>query len=112
MSQTEQILDALSPTLALEVVRAFSAYFGVVNMAEQVHRLRRRRLRPCQERAAWQAAYRAWPDREASDLAAFAPAASGLGAPGQKLQQDFKAGIADQFPRLLLEGADRDQCLH
>ena len=35
-------LEALAPDQALEVVRAFSAYFGVVNMAEQVHRLRRR----------------------------------------------------------------------
>ena len=36
------LLRALDPERALEVVRAFSAYFGVVNMAEQVHRLRRR----------------------------------------------------------------------
>ena len=28
------VLGQLSPELALEVVRAFSAYFGVVNMAE------------------------------------------------------------------------------
>ncbi len=36
------LLESLAPVRALEVVRAFSAYFGVVNMAEQVHRLRRR----------------------------------------------------------------------
>ena len=36
------ILSGLEPRLALEVVRAFSAYFGVVNMAERVHRIRRR----------------------------------------------------------------------
>ena len=36
------LLSALEPETALEVMRAFSAYFGVVNMAEQVHRLRRR----------------------------------------------------------------------
>lgn len=41
-AELERILKALSPSFALEVVRAFSAYFGVVNMAEQVHRLRRR----------------------------------------------------------------------
>jgi phosphoenolpyruvate carboxylase len=41
-------LDDLSPTAAQDVVRAFSAYFGLVNMAERVHRIRRRRdyLRP------------------------------------------------------------------
>jgi phosphoenolpyruvate carboxylase len=37
-----KLLSALTPSVALEVVRAFSAYFGVVNMAEQVHRMRRR----------------------------------------------------------------------
>ena len=35
-------LDELSVERALEVVRAFGAYFGVVNTAEQVHRMRRR----------------------------------------------------------------------
>ena len=40
--ELEGILRALPPDRALEVVRGFSAYFGVVNMAEQVHRLRRR----------------------------------------------------------------------
>ena len=36
------ILASCIPEDALEVVRAFSAYFGAVNMAEQVHRMRRR----------------------------------------------------------------------
>jgi len=40
--ELEGLLGSLAPGRALEVVRAFSAYFGVVNMAEQVHRLRRR----------------------------------------------------------------------
>ena len=37
------LLGNLSPADASEVVRAFSAWFRLVNMAEQVHRLRRRR---------------------------------------------------------------------
>ncbi|MCA8979090.1 MAG: phosphoenolpyruvate carboxylase [Planctomycetes bacterium] len=41
-AELESILHALPTSHALEVVRAFSAYFGVVNTAEQVHRLRRR----------------------------------------------------------------------
>jgi len=41
-AELEAILHELTPADALEVVRAFSAYFGVVNTAEQVHRLRRR----------------------------------------------------------------------
>ncbi|MEM7517855.1 MAG: phosphoenolpyruvate carboxylase, partial [Planctomycetota bacterium] len=35
-------LHDLEPGLAMEVVRAFSSYFGLVNMAERVHRIRRR----------------------------------------------------------------------
>ncbi|MFT7487454.1 MAG: phosphoenolpyruvate carboxylase, partial [Candidatus Paceibacteria bacterium] len=41
-AELETILRSLPPTHALEVVRAFSAYFGAINTAEQVHRLRRR----------------------------------------------------------------------
>ncbi len=41
-AKLETILRCLPPEHALEVVRAFSAYFGAINMAEQVHRLRRR----------------------------------------------------------------------
>ncbi len=40
--ELRSVLGKLSPELTLEVVRAFSAYFGIVNIAEQVHRLRRR----------------------------------------------------------------------
>ena len=36
-------LEGLSPSLAEELVRSFSAYFQVVNLAEKVHRIRRRR---------------------------------------------------------------------
>lgn len=43
-----RILNGLGPSMAQNVMRAFSAYFGLVNMAERVHRIRRRReyLRP------------------------------------------------------------------
>ena len=41
-AELEGILASLTPERAHDVVRAFSAYFGVVNTAEQVHRLRRR----------------------------------------------------------------------
>ncbi|MFV2074126.1 MAG: phosphoenolpyruvate carboxylase, partial [Thermoanaerobaculales bacterium] len=37
------LLTGLEPQQAAEVARAFSAYFALVNMAERVHRLRRRR---------------------------------------------------------------------
>ena len=37
------VLTGLEPHLAAEVARAFSAYFAVVNMAERVQRIRRRR---------------------------------------------------------------------
>lgn len=41
-AELERLLCALEPERALELVRAFSTYFGAVNLAEQVHRLRRR----------------------------------------------------------------------
>ena len=41
-SELASLLRELSTERALEVVRAFGAYFGVVNTAEQVHRMRRR----------------------------------------------------------------------
>ena len=39
----DKLLDKLSTAAARDVVRAFSTYFQVVNTAEQVHRIRRRR---------------------------------------------------------------------
>lgn len=46
--ELSQLLSDLRPDLASEVTRAFAAYFGLVNMAERVHRIRRRRdyMRP------------------------------------------------------------------
>jgi len=42
-SELIQVLGDLSPADAQEVVRAFSAYFGLVNLAEKIHRIRRGR---------------------------------------------------------------------
>src|SRR5690606_23480852 len=41
-----QLLDGLEPAHAQALVRAFSTYFQVVNIAERVHRIRRRRGHP------------------------------------------------------------------
>ena len=41
-AELDSLLGELDPDRMHEVVRSFSAYFGIVNMAEQVHRLRRR----------------------------------------------------------------------
>jgi phosphoenolpyruvate carboxylase len=38
------LLTGLEPRRAAEIARAFSAYFSLVNMAERVHRIRRRRF--------------------------------------------------------------------
>jgi phosphoenolpyruvate carboxylase len=37
------LLAALQPSTARDFIRAFSTYFQMVNMAEKVHRIRRRR---------------------------------------------------------------------
>jgi len=42
-NKLRSLLADLSPNAARDVVRAFSTYFHVVNTAEQVHRIRRRR---------------------------------------------------------------------
>ncbi len=39
----QQLLDTMAPATAEAVVRAFAAYFNAVNLAERVHRIRRRR---------------------------------------------------------------------
>jgi phosphoenolpyruvate carboxylase len=38
-----ELLSALMPRTAIDFIRAFSTYFQMVNMAEKVHRIRRRR---------------------------------------------------------------------
>ena len=43
MESLSALLDGLEPAHAEALVRAFSAYFQVVNIAERVHRIRRRR---------------------------------------------------------------------
>src|SRR5689334_9830182 len=40
-AELTRVLNGLSPAVAQNVVRAFSGYFGLVNMAERVHRIRR-----------------------------------------------------------------------
>jgi phosphoenolpyruvate carboxylase len=42
-AELTELLGGMPPRFAGEIIRAFSAYFGLVNMAEQVHRIRRRR---------------------------------------------------------------------
>lgn len=43
MDELARSLEGLEPELAQTLTRAFSTYFQVVNLAEQVHRIRRRR---------------------------------------------------------------------
>jgi phosphoenolpyruvate carboxylase len=42
-AELKSLLAALAPSTAREFIRAFSTYFQMVNMAEKVHRIRRRR---------------------------------------------------------------------
>ncbi|MGB5411304.1 MAG: phosphoenolpyruvate carboxylase [Woeseiaceae bacterium] len=41
--ELERLVGELDPELALQVIRSFSTYFQMVNTAEKVHRIRRRR---------------------------------------------------------------------
>ncbi len=43
LDDLDELLDGLDQQRASDLVRAFSSYFQVVNLAEQVHRIRRRR---------------------------------------------------------------------
>jgi phosphoenolpyruvate carboxylase len=43
LAELQTLLSALAPTAARDFIRAFSTYFQMVNMAEKVHRIRRRR---------------------------------------------------------------------
>ncbi len=43
MASLAELLDGMAPAHAESLVRAFSTYFQVVNIAERVHRIRRRR---------------------------------------------------------------------
>ena len=51
-----ELVRSLPPERGEQVVRAFSAYFSVVNLAEKIHRIRRRRehLRSPKESGGWQ----------------------------------------------------------
>ena len=42
-AELKALLGALAPSTARDFIRAFSTYFQMVNMAEKVHRIRRRR---------------------------------------------------------------------
>jgi len=42
-SELAEMVDELSPRMARDLIRGFSTYFQLVNSAEQVHRIRRRR---------------------------------------------------------------------
>jgi phosphoenolpyruvate carboxylase len=42
-SKLASMVDSLSPDMARDLIRGFSTYFQLVNSAEQVHRIRRRR---------------------------------------------------------------------
>jgi phosphoenolpyruvate carboxylase len=41
--ELSKLVEKLDPELALQVIRSFSTYFQMVNIAEKVHRIRRRR---------------------------------------------------------------------
>src|SRR5210317_1888180 len=41
--ELEELVNGLDPKMALQVIRSFSTYFQMVNTAEKVHRIRRRR---------------------------------------------------------------------